>query len=172
VVSHTVEITVRWSESDPAGIAFYPRFFEWYDLACGALFESLDLPWPVLFPRYRIVGVPIVECGSRFTAPVRYGDTLRVRSTIAWVRVKTFRVEHDIAVGDTRCASGFEVRAWVAQPDRPGAPLHAKPIPPEVASRLRGDRPRDGARGVRRRPARPGPASRAGPRVDRPGGPC
>lgn len=139
MVSHTVEITVRWSESDPAGIAFYPRFFEWYDIACGALFESLDLAWPVLFPRYRIVGVPIVECGSRFTSPVRYGDTMRVRSTIVWVKDKTFRVEHEVSVGDTHCATGFEVRAWVAWPESPGDRLSARPIPPEVVGRLRGE---------------------------------
>lgn len=133
---HTVEIQVRWSESDPAGIAFYPRFFEWYDLACAALFESLDLPWPVIFPRYGLVGVPIVECGSRFVSPVRYGDTVRITSTIAWVKSKTFRVEHDVRVWDRHCASGFEIRAWVARPDSPGAPLRARPIPADVAARL------------------------------------
>jgi acyl-CoA thioesterase FadM len=133
---HTVGIQVRWSESDPAGIAFYPRFFEWYDIACAALFDSLGLPWPVLFPRYEIVGVPIVECGSRFTSPVRYGDTMTVTSTIAWVRARTFRVEHEVAVVDRHCATGFEVRAWVARPSAPGGTLAAKPIPPEIVAKL------------------------------------
>ena len=127
---------MRWSESDPAGIAFYPRFFEWYDIACAALFEALDLPWPVIFPKYAIVGVPIVECGSRFASPVRYGDTMRVTSTIAWVKDKTFRVEHEVHVGDRHCASGFEVRAWVARPAAPGGKLAARAIPPEVAAKL------------------------------------
>ena len=133
---HAVEIQVRWSEADPAGIAFYPRFFEWFDLGCAALFESLDLPWPVLFPRYAIVGVPIVECGSRFSSPVRYGDTMRVTSTIAWVRAKTFRVEHEVVVVDRHCARGFEIRAWVARPTAPGERLRAQPIPPEVVAKL------------------------------------
>ncbi|MBI1736920.1 MAG: acyl-CoA thioesterase [Candidatus Rokubacteria bacterium] len=138
MTSHTIEMPVRWSESDPAGIAFYPRFFEWYDIGCAALFEGLGMPWPVIFPRYRIVGVPIVECGSRFTSPVRYGDRVQVTSTIAWVKDKTFRVEHEISVGGRICARGFEVRAWVARPTADGQPLHAGPIPPEVAEKLRG----------------------------------
>ena len=50
---------------DAAGIVFYPRFFEWYDLGCETLFAALGLPWPELFPRHGIVGVPIVESGSR-----------------------------------------------------------------------------------------------------------
>ena len=133
---HTVTIQVRWSESDPAGIAFYPHFFEWFDVACDALFASLGLPWAVLFPQHAIVGVPIVECGSRFSSPVRYGDAMQVTATVAWVKTKTFRVDYDVAVGDRHCASGFEVRAWVARPTEAGAPLHAQPIPADVVARL------------------------------------
>jgi len=61
-----------------------------------------------------------------------------VRTRVAWVREKTFRVEHELSVGARRCAEGFEVRAWVARPDAPGVPLRALPIPPEVATKLRG----------------------------------
>jgi acyl-CoA thioesterase FadM len=82
--------------------------------------------------------VPIVESGSRFTAPARYGDVLTIRSTVACVRNKTFRMEHTISAGDTLCASGFEVRAWVARPEQPGGRLAAKPIPDEVSRKLNG----------------------------------
>ncbi len=116
-------VQVRWSDVDPAGIVFYPRFFEWYDLGCEALFASLGLAWPEAFPRYGIVGVPIVESGSRFVHPARYGDVLTIRSRVAWVRAKTFRVEHEISVRGTLCASGFEVRARVALPKAPGERL-------------------------------------------------
>ena len=135
---HQVDIAVRWSEADPAGIAFYPRFFEWFDITCDALFASLGLPWAALFPRYGIVGVSIVECGARFASPVRYGDTLTITATIAWVKGKTFRVDYDVAVGDRHCASGFEVRAWVARPSTPGEKLRATAIPPEVVATLIG----------------------------------
>lgn len=139
MVEHTTQVQIRWSDVDPAGIVFYPRFFEWYDLGCEALFASLGMPWPEAFPRYGIVGVPIVESGSRFASPARYGDVLMIRSTVAWVKTKTFRMEHAISVGDRLCAEGFEVRAWVARPTVPGDALHARPIPDEVVRRLKGD---------------------------------
>ena len=82
--------------------------------------------------------MPIVESGSRFAAPARYGDVLTIRSTVAWVKDKTFRMEHTISTGETVCATGFEVRAWVARPATPGAPLSARPIPDEVSRKLRG----------------------------------
>jgi len=139
MVSHATSVQVHWSDVDPAGIAFYPRFFEWYDRGSEALFASVGLGWPELFPKYAIVGVPILESGSHFRSPVRYGDILTVHSTLAWVKDKTFRVEHRITLGDRLCAEGFEVRAWMPRPE-PGADLATAAIPPEVAERLRGER--------------------------------
>jgi 4-hydroxybenzoyl-CoA thioesterase len=138
-VEHTSTVAVRWGDVDAAGIVFYPRFFEWYDFGCEELFAALGLPWPVTFPKYDIVGVPIVESGSRFFSPARYGDTLAIRAVVAWVKDKTFRMEYEIAVGERRCAAGFEVRAWVKRPSTPGGALEAGAIPEDVARRLRGD---------------------------------
>ena len=138
-VANALAVKVRWSEADPAGIVFYPRFFEWFDLGTEALFEALGLPWRELFPAERIVGVPIVETGARFASPVRYGDLVRIATTVSEVREKTFRVEHEISVGRRHCATGFEVRAWVAQPESPGGALAARPIPERVTARLKGE---------------------------------
>jgi acyl-CoA thioesterase FadM len=136
--SHATTIPVRWGDVDLAGIAFYPRFYEWYDLGCEALFASLGLAWPEAFPKYGIIGVPILESGSTFSSPVRYGDALTIRSAVAWVKTTTFRMEHTISVADRLCATGFEVRAWVGRPERPGAPLTTKPIPDDVVRKLKG----------------------------------
>jgi YbgC/YbaW family acyl-CoA thioester hydrolase len=134
--AHDLVLRVRWSDVDPAGIVFYPRFYEWFDLATEALFESLGQPWPVMFPRERIVGVPIVESGARFSSPIRYGDEVTIRSTVAEVKAKTFRMEHAVSVGAVACAQGFEVRAWVAIPEAPGGRLAARQIPAEIARLL------------------------------------
>src|ERR1700752_382617 len=100
MTEHTTTVVVRWGDVDAAGIVFYPRFFEWYDYGSEALIASLGLAWPEMFPKYGIVGVPILESGSRFVSPARYGDTLSIRSIVAWVKDKTFRMEHEISAGD------------------------------------------------------------------------
>jgi 4-hydroxybenzoyl-CoA thioesterase len=138
-VEHTTRLRARWGDVDAAGIVFYPRFFEWYDLATEALFDSLGLPWPELFPSEGIVGVPIVESGSRFVSPVRYGDTLDIRAVVAWVKATTFRMEHELSIDGRLCARGFEVRAWVKPPATPGGRLEAHAIPEAIARRLRGE---------------------------------
>jgi 4-hydroxybenzoyl-CoA thioesterase len=138
MTAHAATVHVRWGDVDLAGIAFYPRFYEWYDLGSEALFASLGLAWPETFPKYDIVGVPIVESGSTFSSPVRYGDVLTIRSAVAWVKTTTFRMEHTISVDGRVCATGFEVRAWVARPTAPGGALSTKPIPDEVVRKLKG----------------------------------
>src|SRR2546430_16976259 len=111
MVEHTTTVQVRWGDVDAAGIVFYPRFFEWYDLGCEALFASLGLAWPEAFPKYAIVGVPIVESGSRFTSPARYGDVLPIRSRVARGRAKTSRVGPEISVASRPGAPGVDGRA-------------------------------------------------------------
>jgi len=137
VPTHTTTVKARWGDTDPAGIVFYPRFYEWYDLGTETLFESLGLPWPEMFPREAIVGVPIVESGSTFLAPIRYGDEVNIRSTVAWVKEKTFRMDHEITVGATLCARGFEIRAWVARPVTADDRRRAAPIPEHIGRLLK-----------------------------------
>jgi 4-hydroxybenzoyl-CoA thioesterase len=138
MIANTMQVKVRWGDADPAGIAFYPRFYEWYDLGTETLFASIGLPFPETFERHGIVGVPIVESGSTFLSPARWADVLTIRSGVAWVKDKTFRVEHEVSVGERPCARGFEVRAWVKRPVTPGGALHAASIPAEVRQRLGG----------------------------------
>jgi len=40
MIEHATTVQARWSDVDPAGIVFYPRFFEWYDLGCETLFAA------------------------------------------------------------------------------------------------------------------------------------
>src|SRR2546421_2708623 len=98
MVEHATQVQVRWSDVDPAGVGFYPRFFEWYDLGCEALFASLGLAWPEAFPKYSIVGVPIVQPGPRLVIPARYGDVLALRSPVAWGPATPFPMVHQISV--------------------------------------------------------------------------
>jgi 4-hydroxybenzoyl-CoA thioesterase len=77
-----------------------------------------------------------VESGARFSAPVRYGDAVTVRSLVREVGPRTLRMEHEVWVGERCCATGFEVRAWVLRPAAPGEPLRAGAIPEDVVRRL------------------------------------
>jgi 4-hydroxybenzoyl-CoA thioesterase len=71
------QVTVRFGDCDPAGIVFYPRYFEmfnnlvedWCAQALGMGFRELHLE--------RGLGLPTVHVETSFVAPSELGDVLR-----------------------------------------------------------------------------------------------
>jgi len=69
-----VEQKVLFKHCDPAGIVFYPRYFEMInDLVEDWFGQGLSYPFEKLLAN---AGVPTVEISTRFTAPSHHGDRL------------------------------------------------------------------------------------------------
>jgi 4-hydroxybenzoyl-CoA thioesterase len=67
---------VLFKHCDPAGIVFYPRYFEIINDAVEAFFgEAINAPFEDMHTTH---GVPTVEIKSKFTAVSRHGDVLSV----------------------------------------------------------------------------------------------
>lgn len=70
------EVRIEWGDCDPAGIVFYPRYFEMINQSVEEWFDrGLGHPFPALHMRERR-GVPVVTIDIRFTAPSELGDRL------------------------------------------------------------------------------------------------
>lgn len=69
-------IPVMFQHCDPAGIVFYPRYFEMMNTVVETFFEDV-VGWP--FQRIHLVerlGVPMGRIATEFHAPSRLGDRL------------------------------------------------------------------------------------------------
>ncbi|QUJ76986.1 acyl-CoA thioesterase [Sulfitobacter albidus] len=65
---------VLFKHCDPAGIVFYPRYFEMINDCVEAFFSDvIGVPFEVLL---RDGGVPTAEIAVKFRAPSRHGDRL------------------------------------------------------------------------------------------------
>jgi len=74
---------VLFKHCDPAGIVFYPRYFEMLNDCVEAFFdEVLEMPFETL---HATGGVPTAEIATRFHRPSRHGDQLLI--TLAVTRV-------------------------------------------------------------------------------------
>ena len=71
------KIFIEWGDCDPAGIVFYPRYFEWFDACTAALFALAGYPKQELLKAHGIA-IPIVDTRSRFLIPSRFGDEVTV----------------------------------------------------------------------------------------------
>ena len=70
---------VKFKHCDPAGIVFYPRFFEMTNDTVEAFFdEVLSFPFSEMHQRS---GIPTAQIEAQFKAPSRLGDVLRIVMT-------------------------------------------------------------------------------------------
>jgi 4-hydroxybenzoyl-CoA thioesterase len=138
---HRRQLTIEWAHCDPAGIVFNSRFFEIFDAGTWALLEAvLGVPMQELSAVFDITGVPLVDAGARFIAPVKFGDRLVHESQVRAFRRSSFDVEHRLSVGGELATQGRETRVWAALDQR--GRLRSKPLPEEVTARFRTGAPR------------------------------
>jgi 4-hydroxybenzoyl-CoA thioesterase len=134
VNSRTVRI--EWGDCDPAGIVYYPRYFAFFDACTAALFErALGMTKHDYLKAYDFSGHPLVSTQSRFIIPTRFGDDVRIESTITELRRSSFDLSHRLFKNGALAVEGFETRVWV-RGDATNGKISSAPIPQEVIDRL------------------------------------
>jgi 4-hydroxybenzoyl-CoA thioesterase len=79
---HVLRIDVRFGDCDPAGIVYFPRFFDFFHQAMETWFSALSVPYDDVIVQRRI-GFPAVHTEADFRAPSRFGETLAVELSVA-----------------------------------------------------------------------------------------
>lgn len=129
-------IHIEWGDCDPAGIVYFPRYFEYFDACTAALFEHAGLCKKEMLTTYGIAGIPVVDLKTRFMASSSFGDDLVVESSITKWGNSSFVVEHRLTKGEVLAVECFETRVWVVRKKDDPNTLQAKPIPEEVKKKF------------------------------------
>jgi 4-hydroxybenzoyl-CoA thioesterase len=73
-MSFSTRITVRFGDTDPAGLVYYPNIFHYFHIALEEFFGArCGIGYPQLMAGERI-GFPAVKTETEFFAPLVYGD--------------------------------------------------------------------------------------------------
>ena len=102
---------LRFGDCDPAGIAFYPRYFDLLNGVVEDWWIAMGVPWKVLFGERRI-GLPTVRFEVDFRAPAFLEDELRFSLSIKRIGSKSVELEHVVQRGATtlwQCAQTLVV---------------------------------------------------------------
>lgn len=92
---------VTFKYCDPAGIVFYPRYFEMVNDATEAMFsDALGAPWEEL---QQTGNVPTARIEAQFTAPSRFGDPLVIEIEITHLGRSSLGLSF-------RCLTGTDLR--------------------------------------------------------------
>ena len=126
---------IEWGDCDPAGIIFYPRYFEIFDASTAALFErALGITKFEMFKTLEFAGFPLVRTHARFLKPTRFGDDVTVEShnhlrpLELRGRAPVQPQRRDSAPSARRSGSG-----WCAMPARR---LKSHPVPETVLAKF------------------------------------
>jgi 4-hydroxybenzoyl-CoA thioesterase len=131
-------IRVQWGDCDPAGIVYYPRYFEWFDASTILLFEkATGLTKIKMLERYGGAGLALLEARAVFKVASQYGDDIRIETRVAEFRRTTFFVHHTVTKGEALALEGFETRLWTVR-DAADGRLKAGTMPAEVIAAFGG----------------------------------
>jgi 4-hydroxybenzoyl-CoA thioesterase len=132
--TNTRIVRIEWGDCDPAGIIFYPRYFEIFDASTAALFEAaLEITKFEMFKTLKFSGWPLVRTQARFLKPTRFGDDVTVESSVKFSRT-SFDIEHKLSLKGELCAECSEKRVWTLR-DAHGQ-LKSHPVPAAVLIRF------------------------------------
>lgn len=102
----TIERPIHFEEVDAAGIVFFGRYMEFAHEAMEALFSTLNGGYARLILE-RKMGFPAVQVNTSFSAPVRFGDVLRIETTTArlgnrsaTLRYRMFRTSDNVLAAE------------------------------------------------------------------------
>ena len=135
---NTRRVRIEWADCDPAGIVFYPRYFEIFDASTIALLErALGMTMFQMFKTFNIAGFPLARTRARFIKPTRYGDDVLVDTSVTSGRA-SFTIEHRLSLDGETCVQCSETRVWVVHdPAKPGR-IKSYPIPEAVLAKFHG----------------------------------
>ena len=140
MLSNTRQIRVQWGDCDPAGIVFYPRYFEWFDAGSILLFEkATGLTKIRMLEKWGGAGLALLEARAVFKVASQYGEDLNIESRVTEFRRSSFFVHHAVTKpGGMLALEGFETRLWTERDPADKSRLRSAPMPPEILAAFQG----------------------------------
>lgn len=119
---------VLFRHCDPAGIVFFPRYFEMMNDCVEAFFDQgLNCPFEQF---HQTAGIPTATITTTFTSPGRHGDMLDLRLNVTRVGRASFDYEMSCYCGKIQ---RFLTNATLVQVDLNGKPT---PLQNSIKQRL------------------------------------
>lgn len=97
-MSFETRLKVRFADVDPAGIVFYPRYFEMLNAVLEDWFADMGADFAAMHLTRRI-GVPTVKLECEFMAPGMLGDELSVAVRPTRIGRSSCNIEYGITGG-------------------------------------------------------------------------
>jgi 4-hydroxybenzoyl-CoA thioesterase len=124
-MSFSTRIKVRFGDTDPAGLVYYPNLFHYFHVAMEEFFAArCGISYQRLMADERI-GFPTVNVRAEFLAPLVYGDEVEAEVSISRVGRSSAVFEYSLrrASDGTLCARATLVQVAMNLDTRRSTPI-------------------------------------------------
>ena len=126
---------MRFGECDPAGVVYYPVFFNWFHEAMEAWFEDgLGEPYASVIEK---IGFPAKHINADFFKPCKMGEKLIVSIQVLHLGRSSLRLAIDVVGEDSEPRAKGEVLCICIGVAAGEFQFRSHPIPPELRENMR-----------------------------------
>ena len=108
-----------------------------FDASTAYLFEAaLGMKKIAWIKKFGIVGIAMVDTGAKFSRPSRFGDVVRIETSVTELRRSSFVVGHKLFNSGALAVEAHEIRVWTGHDPDNGGAIKSLPIPQQVIDAL------------------------------------
>ena len=113
MIRFTSQIRVRYADTDQMKIAYYGKFFEYFEQGRSDLLRDIGLPYPQV--EEMGLHLPVIEAHASYKLAARYDDLLEVVTVLRDVPVARVRLDYEVyrEGGKEFVADGYTIHSFV-----------------------------------------------------------
>lgn len=107
------KLRVRYADTDQMKMAYYGRFFEYFEQGRSDLLRLIGMPYPEIEEMgYHL---PVLEAQAKYIKPARYDEELIVKTMASDIPQVRLRIDYEVrrGAGGELLATGFTVHGFV-----------------------------------------------------------
>ena len=91
----SVEVRVRYADTDQMGVVYYANYFVWLEVARTEFLRSLGIDYRNI-EKEKQLALPVVEAYCKYKAPARYDEIIMIRIKVSQVKNSSLRFDYSL----------------------------------------------------------------------------
>lgn len=109
---HTIEVRVRYQETDQMGVVYYANYLTWFEIARTEFFRACGIDYRKLEEDHNIY-IPVVEAYCRYKIPLTYDNLVTVTAKLTDVGSARLVFEYEVKKEEVITTTGRTKHAFV-----------------------------------------------------------
>lgn len=123
MIETETNVRVRYAETDQMGIVYHSHYLVWMEVGRIRMLEEIGIPYPDLEAMGYML--PVLEIGSKYHAPARFDDDIRIVCRIEERPSVRLRVDYTLWNGERKLMTSFSKHAFLSPENKPVKPPQA-----------------------------------------------